>query len=63
MLRGDRFFGSGLAWYDKSSNANIYIDGHPAASSANIEAKENVRRSVDAIAAADLEHGAGIYDH
>jgi hypothetical protein len=52
-----------LAWYDKSSNANIYIDGHPATSSANIEAKENVRRSVDAIAAADLEHGAGIYDH
>jgi hypothetical protein len=41
----------------------IYIDCYSTASTSNIEAEKNVRRSIDATSTTDLEHGTGVHDH
>ena len=41
----------------------IYIDCDSTAGAQNVEAKENVRRTVDAIATTDLEYGTGFNDY
>jgi len=41
----------------------MYIDCDSTAGAQNVEAKENVRRTVDAIATTDLEHGTSFNDY
>ena len=62
MVLGDVWLALTIASYDWKSEL-IYIDRNSTTGAEDIEAKENVRRTVDAIATTDLEHGTGFNDH
>ena len=62
MVLGNVLIALTITSYDWKSEL-IYIDRYSTTGAEDIEAKENVRRTVDAIATTDLEHGTSFNDY